>query len=37
MPTKKAKITKPLSAIRRWCARMLEEFARDPRNKPAPK
>ena len=34
-PAEKAKLTKKLNAIRRWYARMLEEFALDPRNKPA--
>ena len=33
-PAEKGKITKKLNAIRRWHARILEEFALRPRNKP---
>ena len=36
-PPKRPKSLKKLNNIRRWYARMLEEFALDPRNKPAPK
>ena len=36
-PAEKDTLTKNHNAIRRWYARILEDFALRPRNEPAPK